>query len=133
MARRSIEVEDLSHGPNPIPAACRVGNVIMTGGIGGGDPSSGIVPDDARAQVAHAFANLRRVLAAAGATPDDVVKLAIAVRTFDVRAAINEEWVVMFPDAASRPARHVTRYDHLPGNLALQLEAYAVADGGAQP
>jgi enamine deaminase RidA (YjgF/YER057c/UK114 family) len=62
MARRSIDVEHLSHGTNPIPAACRVGNVIMTGGIGGSDPASGVVPDDARMQVAHVFANLRRVL-----------------------------------------------------------------------
>lgn len=130
MARRSIEVEHLSHGANPIPAASRVGNVIMTGGIAGGDPANGIVPDDARLQVAHAFANLRNILAAAGASPDDVVKLAISVRTFDLRTAINEEWLAMFPDAASRPARHVTRYDHFGANIALQLEAYAVIDGG---
>ncbi len=133
MARRSIDVEHLSHGPNPIPAACRVGNVIMTGGIAGGDPASGVVPDDAQLQVAHAFANLRRILAAAGASPDDVVKLAIAVRTFDVRAAINEEWLFMFPDAASRPARHVTRYDHFGGNIVLQVEAFAVTEGRDRP
>ena len=131
MARRSIELEHVSHGTNPIPAACRVGNVIMTGGISGGDPASGIVPDDVRLQVAHAFANLRHILAAAGATPDDVVKLAITVRTFDLRAAINEEWLAMFPDAASRPARHVTRYDYLHGNTALQIEAFAVAQEDA--
>jgi hypothetical protein len=58
MARQSIEVEHLSHGSNPIPAACRVGNVIMTGGIAGRDPATGDVPDDARLQVAHAFTSL---------------------------------------------------------------------------
>jgi enamine deaminase RidA (YjgF/YER057c/UK114 family) len=128
MARHSIEVEHLSHGLNPIPAACRVGNVIMTGGIAGGDPATGDVPDDARLQVAHAFTNLRRILTAANATPDDVVKVAVTVRTFDLRAAINEEWIAMFPDAASRPARHVTRYDHFGANIALQLEAFAVTE-----
>jgi len=130
MARCSIEVEHFAHGPNPIPAACRVGDVIMTGGIAGSDPATGVVPDDARAQVAHAFANLRRILAAANATADDVVKVSITVRTFDLRATINEEWIAMFPDAASRPARHVTRYDHFGANVALQLEAFAVAQDG---
>ncbi len=100
----------------------------MTGGIAGGDPANGVVPNDARIQVAHAFTNLRRILAAASASSDDVVKVSITVRTFDLRAAINEEWLAMFPDAASRPARHVTRYDHFGGNIALQLEAFAVTE-----
>ena len=126
MARRSIDVEHFGHGPNPIPAASRVANVVMTGGIAGSDPRTGEVPDDASLQVAYAFQNLRRVLAAAGATPDDVVKVSVTVRSFDLRGAINDAWLALFPDAASRPARHVTRYDHFGANVALQLEAYAV-------
>ena len=124
--RRSIEVEHFGHGTIPIPAASRVGNVVMTGGIAGSDPATGIVPDDPELQVAHAFANLRRILAAAGARPDDVVKLSISVRSFDLRGTINDHWVAMFPDADSRPARHVTRYDHFSGAVLLQIEAYAV-------
>jgi 2-iminobutanoate/2-iminopropanoate deaminase len=126
MPRRSIEVENFGHGANPIPAACRAGNVVMTGGIAGSDPATGVVPADAQQQVAHAFANVRRILAAAGARPDDVVKIAVSVRTFELRAAINEQWLAMFPDEHSRPARHVTRYDHFGGETAIQLEVYAV-------
>ena len=128
MPRRSIEVANFGHGANPIPAACRVGNVVMTGGISGSDPATGTLPSDPAQQAAHAFANLRRILAAAGAGPGDVVKLAVSVRSFELRAAINEHWVAMFPDEHSRPARHVSRYDHFGGEMAIQLEAYAVVE-----
>jgi 2-iminobutanoate/2-iminopropanoate deaminase len=132
MHRRSIEVGGFGHGANPIPAACRVGNVVMTGGISGSDPATGVIPEDPQLQVAHAFENLRRILAAAGAGPDDVVKVAVTVRAFDIRPSINEQWLAMFPDERSRPARHVSRYDHFSGEMAIQLEAYAVipADDG---
>jgi 2-iminobutanoate/2-iminopropanoate deaminase len=124
--RTSIEVPGFGHGPNPIPAASRVGNVIMTGGISGQDPATGKVPDDAVAQVALAFGNLEKILRAAGASFDDVVKLSVAVKSFDLRDEINVQWVKAFPDEHARPARHVTKYDHFPGTTALQLEAYAV-------
>ncbi|MDB5027621.1 MAG: RidA family protein [Candidatus Eremiobacteraeota bacterium] len=126
MHRRSIEVDGFGHGANPIPAASRVGNVVMTGGISGADPATGVIPEDRQLQVAHAFENLRRILEAAGAGPDDVVKVSVTVRAFDLRPWINEQWLAMFPDEHSRPARHVSRYDHFSGEMAIQLEAYAV-------
>lgn len=126
--RTSIEVEGFSHGANPIPAASRVGNVVMTGGISGQDPITGKVPDDAKAQVALAFANLEKIITAAGGTTDTIVKLAISVKTFELRDEINTQWLKMFPDEHSRPARHVTKYDNFGGSTAIQLEAYAVID-----
>jgi enamine deaminase RidA (YjgF/YER057c/UK114 family) len=124
--RTSIEVEGFSHGANPIPAASRVGNVVMTGGINGQDPATGKVPDDQSAQVALAFANLAKIIAAAGATMESIVKLSISVKTFELRDEINVQWLKYFPDEHSRPARHVTKYDGFGGAVALQLEAYAV-------
>jgi len=124
--RKSIEVEGFSHGANPIPAASRVGNVVMTGGINGQDPATGKVPDDAKAQVALAFANLEKIIKGAGASLDDVVKIGVAVKSFDLRDEINVQWLKYFPDEHSRPARHVTRYDAFGGAVAIQLEATAV-------
>lgn len=43
--RQPIYVDTLKH-KNPTPAACRVGNLIMSGGIHGADPHTGIIPDD---------------------------------------------------------------------------------------
>jgi 2-iminobutanoate/2-iminopropanoate deaminase len=124
--RKSIEVEGFSHAGNPIPAASRVGNVVMTGGISGQDPATGKVPDDMVAQVALAFANMEKIIVAAGGTTDNIVKVAVAVKSFELRAEINVQWLKMFPDEHSRPARHVTKYDNFGGTTALQLEAYAV-------
>ena len=38
--RQSIEIEGFAH-KNPIPAACRIGNMLMTGIITGTDPATG--------------------------------------------------------------------------------------------
>jgi 2-iminobutanoate/2-iminopropanoate deaminase len=124
--RKSIDVDGLSHGDNPIPLASRVGNVIMTSGIGGTDPVTGKAPDDEAAQIANMFKNLERVLAAAGASMDDVVKVSFAVKSMSLREEINKHWIAYFPDAHARPARHVTEYDHFRRNVVIQLEAYAV-------
>ena len=39
--RRSIVIEGFAHGAQPIPAASRVGNIVMTGGVHGIDPATG--------------------------------------------------------------------------------------------
>ncbi|HXF35416.1 MAG TPA: RidA family protein [Candidatus Acidoferrales bacterium] len=123
--RRSIYAKGASHS-NPIPSASRIGNVILTGGIYGTDPATGKVPDAPEEQVRYVFANLRELLKEAGATPEDIVKLAFTVKSLSIREAINKEWTAMFPDPESRPARHVVQYDYLAGNQLLGCEAYLV-------
>ena len=103
--RRSIEVEGFSHGTNPIPAASRVGNMVMTGGVFGLDPKTKAIPDGAAEQCRLMFANLRRILDAAGASTDEVLKVTVFIKDNSVREVINPEWLALFPDPASRPAR----------------------------
>ena len=98
----------------------------MTGGISGQDPATGKVPEDQTAQVALAFANLEKIIKGAGATLADVVKVGVSVKSFAMRDEINVQWLKYFPDEHSRPARHVTQYDHFGGTTAIQLEATAV-------
>jgi 2-iminobutanoate/2-iminopropanoate deaminase len=125
--RRSIYAKGASHA-NPIPSASRIGNIVLTGGIYGTDPATGKVPDAPEEQVKHVFANLRELVNEAGATPDDIIKIAFSVKSLSIRDAINKEWVAMFPDAESRPARHVLQYDYLSGNQLLGCEAYLVIE-----
>jgi hypothetical protein len=47
------------------------------------------------------------------------------VKTPAVRDAINKEWVAMFPDPNSRPARHTINYETPAGSF-LQCDAVAV-------
>jgi len=129
MARRSIEVPGLRHGTLPIPQASVVGNLLVSGGINPVDPETGETPDDTDGQVAMAFANVRRVLTAAGGTPEDIVKCTVFVQDKAIRPVIDKYWVEMFPDEASRPARHTLRTD-LQGRTQLQLEIMAVLGHG---
>lgn len=127
-ARRSIEVEGFSHGVQPIPAASRVGNIVMTGGVYGLDPKTGKIPDDVEQQAELMFFNLKRIMTAAGGSMDRIVKMTIYVKVPEGRAAVNKQWLEAFPDPASRPARHTFQNDHLPANMLVQCDATAVLD-----
>jgi 2-iminobutanoate/2-iminopropanoate deaminase len=121
---RSIDVPGLAHNA-PIPVAARVGNLLCSSAIAGKDPANGQLPADGTAQAKNAFANLRRVLQAGGATLADVAKLTVTVKDNSVREAINAEWLACFPDPHDRPARHIAVHD-LQHGMALQLEFIAL-------
>jgi 2-iminobutanoate/2-iminopropanoate deaminase len=129
MTRRSVEVPGLHHGGLPIPMASVVGNILASSGISPLDPATGGIPDAVEDQVELVFANVRRVLEAAGGRPDDVVKCTVFVRDKAIRPIIDKYWTEMFPDEASRPARHTLRID-LAGSMQIQLEILAVLGEG---
>ena len=89
--------------PPPAPAFRRQGALLLLSGQVGVDenwrPVTGAFPDEARA----AFTNVRRVLAEAGARPDQVLKITAYLTDLGDFAAYNEVWTGEFPDR--RPAR----------------------------
>ena len=124
-ARQSIGIDGFSHGAQPIPAASRVGPLVVTGGIFGLDRGSGTIPDDPAEQVRLVFANLGAIIEAAGGTLDAVARLTFHVKQASIRPLINNEWLRAFPDPASRPARHTITNPDLAANILLQCEALA--------
>lgn len=126
--RRSIHIEGVSHGNAPIPMGCRVGDLLHTSGIAGIDPATSKLASGTAEQARHAFGNLRSVLAQAGGSLDDVVRLTVYVRDDSARSHLNKHWLDCFPDPESRPARHVLVYA-LQHGMELQLEAIAVMSG----
>lgn len=129
MARRSIDVPGLHHGGLPIPQASVVGNLLVSSGISPLDPDTGTVPAEVERQVELVFANVRRILDAAGGSPDDIVKCTVFVRDKAIRPVIDKRWLEMFPDEHSRPARHTLRID-LAEPVQIQLEITAVLGEG---
>jgi 2-iminobutanoate/2-iminopropanoate deaminase len=123
--RRSINIEGFSHGQLPIPAASRVGPLVVTGGVHGMDPATGKLPEDVHQQTERMFENLRRIMTAAGGSLEHIAGVTIFVAVPDARVAVNEEWVRAFPDPASRPARHMIVDYNLPGGLVVQCAATA--------
>ena len=104
--RQSVDGKHARH-ENPIPNASRIGNIVMSSVIGGVSPGTRDLPAELERQVANVFGNIRHDVEAAGGTVDDILKITFWVKDpAKQRAALNTEWVKMFPDAASRPARH---------------------------
>ena len=104
--RKSINGSRARH-ENPIPNASRVGNVVMSSVIGGTKPGTRELPTSLEEQVANVFAHIRHDVEAAGGSVDDIIKINFWVKDpGSQRGALNAEWVKMFPDPESRPARH---------------------------
>jgi len=122
--RQSINGE-LPRHENPIPNASRIGNIIMSSVIGGSNPGTRDLPISLEQQIANVFAHIRHDIEAAGASVDDIIKITFWVKDPTTgRAALNVEWVKMFPDAASRPARHTLT---LPPDSRAQVQADFIA------
>ena len=104
--RQSVNFPGFAH-QNPIPNASRIGNIMMSSVISGVDPGTRNYPASLAGQVANIFTHIRRAVEAAGGTPDNILKVTFYVRDQAAgRAALNEEWVKIFPDPEARPARH---------------------------
>lgn len=117
-ARRSINIPGFRHA-NPIPNASMIGGLLMSGVILGVDAGTGKLPPSMKEQCGNVFAHVQSVLAEAGCTLDDVIKMTVWLKDPSDRTALNEEWTRLFPDPASRPARHAL--PHLGGGDALIL------------
>jgi len=104
--RQSINGSRARH-ENPIPNACRIGNIVMSSVIGGANPGTRELPPQLEQQVANVFFYIRHDIEAAGGSVDDIIKVTFWVKDpVKQRVALNAEWEKMFPDPASRPARH---------------------------
>jgi 2-iminobutanoate/2-iminopropanoate deaminase len=123
--RRSIKVEGLHHGGLPIPVASVVGNILFSGGISGMD-MFGEISDDANIQVSNIFENIKKIMKAADGSTEDIVKVTLYVEDRSVKETIDKEWISMFPDEESRPARHTIVYADFPLNLVVQAEIQAI-------
>jgi len=127
--RTSIDLPGFQHA-NPIPAASRIGPFLASGALTGRDPETGELPPDLDRQCANAFGHVQALLAAAGGSCDDVLKLTVHLADPGDRAALNREWLAMFPDPAHRPARQAVAAQ-LSGGALIHLDLLAVLPGTA--
>lgn len=126
--RKSIYVSGFGHR-NPVPAACRIGPFLYSGGIHGQDPATGEAAEGGlERQCAFMFSHIRAVLSAAGASPDDIIKMTIWMQEPGAREVLNRHWIAMFPDAETRPTRHVMRGTPR-ADMLIQADFVAILDG----
>lgn len=125
MSRRtSIHIGGFKH-LNPIPNACRIGNVLMSGVILGRDPKTSEMPEAIEAQCANMFGHMKAIVEAGGGTTDDVIKMTVWLKDRSQRAPVNVEWIKMFPDEHSRPARHSLQME-MEGGALVQCDFTAI-------
>lgn len=127
MSRRiSINIDGFAHA-NPVPVACRIGPHLTSGVLTGRDPETHEMPASLDAQVTNIFAHVRAVMAAAGGTTDDILKITVYLASYRERDALNREWLAMFPDPENRPTRQVmaATFD---GVTLVQADLTAVLD-----
>jgi 2-iminobutanoate/2-iminopropanoate deaminase len=88
------------------------------------DPATGrIVEGDVADQTRQVFTNLRHVLAAAGASFDDVVRTTVYLADMNDFAAMNEVYTAMFAPPA--PARSTIQAARLPRDARVEIDVIA--------
>ena len=129
MARQSIDIQSFAH-QNPIPAATRIGPLLVSGVIPGFDPGARTTPDSIEDQVANLFVHIGQMLEQAGGGWEHIAKVMFFVNDPDARAKINPAWLEHFPDPGSRPSRHtVLIADDGPPRVTCDFIAYIESPG----
>jgi 2-iminobutanoate/2-iminopropanoate deaminase len=109
----------------PYSQAIRAGRFLFLSGQIALDPvTGGLVGETAAEQVRQVLANMEAVLAAAGATFEDLVKTTIFLVDFADFAAVNEVYGAAFPDVP--PARSTVQVSRLPRDARVEIEGVAV-------
>ncbi|WP_018718117.1 RidA family protein [Arhodomonas aquaeolei] len=122
--RKSVDSAGFQHN-NPIPAASRIGDLVASGVINGTDPETGELGVDLPTQCAHMFTHVRNVVEAAGGSTDDILKMTVWMQDRSQRDVLNAEWLKMFPDPDSRPARHAIQ-NPVESRFLIQCDVMAV-------
>lgn len=108
----------------PYSQAVRVGDWLYLSGSLGIDPATGeFVPGDAAAQARKALENMGQVLAAAGATFDQVVKTTVFMADMDDFVPVNAVYGEFF--TGTPPARSAVQVARLPKDGFVEIEAIA--------
>ena len=121
MAFGPIQSPDMPVAIGPYSHAVRAGDFVFVSGQPGIDPATGSVPPGGfDAEARQAFANLRTVVEAAGASMERVVRTTVFLANADDFPAMNQLFAEFF--AVAPPAR-ATPIVSLPRSLRISIDA----------
>jgi 2-iminobutanoate/2-iminopropanoate deaminase len=116
-----IQSPDMPVAIGPYSHAVRAGDFVFVSGQPGIDPATGAVPPgDFETEARQAFVNLRRVVEAAGATMDRVVRTTVFLADADDFPVMNRLFAESFPSA---PPARATPIVSLPRGLRISIDA----------
>ncbi|HET7180910.1 MAG TPA: Rid family detoxifying hydrolase [Candidatus Limnocylindrales bacterium] len=121
MAFGPILWPDMPVAIGPYSHAVRAGDFVFVSGQPGIDPSTGAVPPGGfEAEARQSFVNLQRVVEAAGATMDRVVRTTVFLGSADDFPAMNQLFAEFF---GSAPPARATPIVGLPRGLRISIDA----------
>lgn len=108
----------------PYSQAIKAGNMLFCSGQIPVDPATGTVPEGIKAQTAQSLANVKAVLAAAGASIENVVKTTVFLADMSLFGEMNEVYAQNFTEPF--PARSAVAVRELPKQVLVEIEVIAV-------
>ena len=109
----------------PYSHAVKAGNLLFLSGQGSlAADGSGIIRGTIEEETHQTFSNIKTVLAAAGATLSDVVKVLVFLKDMDNFKAVNAVYAEYFPE--NPPARSCIEAARLPGDMQVEIEVIAI-------
>ena len=121
MAFGPIRSSDMPVAIGPYSHAVRAGDFVFVSGQPGIDPATGSVPPGGfDAEARQAFANLRTVVEAAGASMQRVVRTTVFLANADDFPVMNQLFAEFF---ASAPPARATSIVSLPRGLRISIDA----------
>lgn len=107
----------------PYSQAIKAGNMLFCSGQIPVDPATGTVPEGIKAQTAQSLANVKAILAAAGASIDNVVKTTVFLADMKLFGEMNEVYAENFNEPF--PARSAVAVRELPKQVLVEIEVIA--------
>lgn len=126
MQRTVIKSEHAPAAIGPYSQAIRVGNFVFASGQLGLDPKTGKLQEGVEAQARQVLANVQAVLAAAGTSPDKVVKATVFLTNLADFAKVNALYAEVFQQ--DPPARSTVQVAALPLGGLVEIEVIALVE-----
>jgi reactive intermediate/imine deaminase len=126
MTKRVIHTDEAPKAIGPYSQAVRCGNTVYLAGQIGLDPKTMELVPGIEAQTNRVFDNIRAVVAAAGGSLDDIVKLTVYLTDLDHFALVNDVMARHF--RAPYPARAAVGVASLPRGALVEVDAILVLE-----
>jgi 2-iminobutanoate/2-iminopropanoate deaminase len=121
---KEVIITDKAPKPGgPYSQAIKAGNLLFIAGQLPINPSTGEVKGDIKIQTNQSLENIRAVLAAAGASMQDVVKTTVYLKNLSDFNSMNETYCEYF--SSSPPARACVEVSNLGRGALIQIEGIA--------
>ncbi|MCM1077722.1 MAG: RidA family protein [Bacteroides sp.] len=108
----------------PYSQAIKVGNMLYCSGQIPVNPATGTIPEGIKAQTAQSLANVKAILAEAGASIENVVKTTVFLADMSLFGEMNEVYAQNFTEPF--PARSAVAVRELPKQVLVEIEVIAI-------